>query len=501
MKLKKTLSIFVAALLLTSTFIFAAASGADYTVSWQLLQTVPNVTVNGKNCATVQGMCCDEQYAYVAKMSGNNGYTALFRVDLDTGERTLLPFYASLDAEEPSPCGILSHANGMAAVKVNGETHLFVATLKAPSALVRLLVRNGSVYYVCAYSVKTNGSVSDFSAIDHVRNEGGKIYLLGKNRYSYYSCVVDEAFGAVSNPSPVEIMCPVIFTIDTRNAQFFDEKSESYRIDNLEGWVNQGSAFDRETGMLYVPVWRRPSSESAIIVFDASAAVTPELMKTKADSDRLIFPCEASIHINNTELKSFELEDCDLRMAPNGEGKRFLYFATNSTTAYEGVFVTDVFSGKLPRNSIVGKDTVIYTIRYDANGGEGSMEITRHLSGVKTNLRELNFSYGSYSFGGWRLRRSSDGAWLCVLRNGSKVWRRANRMPPGSSLAVLKDRQGVIDLTREQGDEIVAFAFWKGITPEDPPAEPYADLGDFFVSLARNIVKAFQKLFAYFKNL
>jgi uncharacterized repeat protein (TIGR02543 family) len=50
-----------------------------------------------------------------------------------------------------------------------------------------------------------------------------------------------------------------------------------------------------------------------------------------------------------------------------------------------------------------------YTVNYDANGGEGSVEATTHVYDIESSLRANNFTKAGYSFDGWNTRPDGSG--------------------------------------------------------------------------------------------
>ena len=82
---------------------------------------------------------------------------------------------------------------------------------------------------------------------------------------------------------------------------------------------------------------------------------------------------------------------------------------------------------------------ISYTLRYNANGGSGSMADQRLSCGVKTALRANVFTRSGYSFNGW------------------------NTMPDGSGLS-FKNGASVQNLAWSQGAVVTLYAQWKEIS-------------------------------------
>lgn len=64
----------------------------------------------------------------------------------------------------------------------------------------------------------------------------------------------------------------------------------------------------------------------------------------------------------------------------------------------------------LPGNNLKGQDTV-YTVAYNGNGGSGSMSSETLAANGKFKLKSNGFNRSGYTFGGYTVRRSSDGKW------------------------------------------------------------------------------------------
>ncbi len=76
------------------------------------------------------------------------------------------------------------------------------------------------------------------------------------------------------------------------------------------------------------------------------------------------------------------------------------------------------YGSKLNRIGFSEATKIAYTVRYDANGGEGEMPGTRVHYGEVTPLRANAFTREGYFFGGWKAMRTSDNRYI-GYRNGS----------------------------------------------------------------------------------
>ena len=461
-----------------AVLLFLSCAGAAFALEpwelqWSLGWTVPNVKVENKVCTAMQGMAADTRYVYTAKTSSGDDYCVLTRTDPATGKQLHLPFYDSPSAASPVPCQLLSHANDLAAAQTGSATALFVATGQKGTALARVLVQDDKATLTGWFTLLRADGTTPFAAtsISLVRRADGKLWFLVKNALVFCACVIDETAkgGTAQNPTP--IICPRIFTIDTRNAQFYQSDGSTYRIPNLETWINQGSTIDPDSNILFVPLWNG-SNDNVILLFDASPFVTPAAMTAAEDSSNVLFPCNVSFRLSEPSQTQFEVESCAFRGAPDTSGDLLLYFNNNANNvSREGIYVTNYAKNSLALSPLVTEETLVYTVKYNANGGTANaalsnwdrMNATRHLGGVATNLRPNTFIAPGTDvlFRGWNLYRSSDKKWLYTRKDGSRGWYKNNKQPEDAVRTLLRDRETVVDLTAVNGDTITAQAQWE----------------------------------------
>ena len=462
-------------LVLCAVLCLSCASAAfalePWELQWALGWAVPNFKVENKVCTGMQGMAADTRYIYTAKTSSGEDYCVLIRTDPTTDQQVQLPFYESPGAAVPTPCTVLSHANDLEAVETGNSTALFVATTQKKTALARVLVQNNKAILTGWFQLLRADGTTAFSAssVSFVGRGGGKLYFLIKNALVFYACVIDETAAGGTAQSPTPVICPKLFEIDTRNAQFYNTDGTTYRIPNLETWTNQGCTIDPATKILYVPLWNG-SNDNAIVLFDASPYVTTAAMTAAADSTSALFPQNVSFRIWEPTQTQFEIESCAFRAAPDGSDL-LLYFNNNANNiSREGIYITNYTQNSVVLSPLVTADTLVYTVKYKANGGSSNsalsnwdrMNATRHLGGVPTNLRPNTFlpPEEGYLFYGWTLYRGSDKTWLYTLPDGTQGWYQAGKEPAGAERTWLPDRTTVDNLTTKNGDTITAWAQW-----------------------------------------
>lgn len=100
-----------------------------------------------------------------------------------------------------------------------------------------------------------------------------------------------------------------------------------------------------------------------------------------------------------------------------------------------------------------------YTVRYDANGGTGSMADTKHTYGVQSYLAKSVFEREGYIFDNWNVYRQSDNKWL--YGNGSdSAWYQKDNQPAGYSLYTYNDGGYISTTTPVNNDVVILYAKW-----------------------------------------
>ena len=102
-----------------------------------------------------------------------------------------------------------------------------------------------------------------------------------------------------------------------------------------------------------------------------------------------------------------------------------------------------------------------YTIKYDANGGTGSMSKTVVSYGVKHSLRNNSFKRAGYTFEGWNAYRARDGKW--IYTNGYDwKWYTEGYEPSGWTKKIFGNGASLYaEWSFVNGDTITAKAVWK----------------------------------------
>ncbi len=441
---------------------YTASGYTTYTMSdCKLEWTVPNTTEGGKTCTALQGMNVGTNYAYVAKRDSTDTYCDITRVNLNTGEKVVMDYYASESATSSSACNVMGHANDICLATINGEHFLYVATIQSPNALARLRIDGTRLIFTGFFDLTNSGGDSiDASAVKLIKIADGYQYFLIKRKKKFYACRIptDATGGSLSNPTKIKIY--KIFTIDTSNAVFATSSSAYGTVADIDGWVNQGFGYNKNEGVIYVPIYddANPSC-SAIITYNIKDSID-SWIASSSNSSRIVYPTKTAFWLENSSLSQFELETCGFRTSQGADGDNKLYIAVNCYPSdTEGIYSCTYTSGTgdfTPLNS----GTTTYTVSYNANGGTGTTEDSNHIYGIKTKLRTNAFTREGYSFAGWYLTRKSDGKWLYFTADGSAKWYTKGAQPRSAILALYGDRRNISALSSADGDTVTCYAQW-----------------------------------------
>lgn len=125
----------------------------------------------------------------------------------------------------------------------------------------------------------------------------------------------------------------------------------------------------------------------------------------------------------------------------------------------KGIFYSSIF---------LKFDTNTYTVKYDSNGGTGSMTDTVHkyyksdkMDGVK-KLRKNTFTRTGYQFQGWYLTRVINKETYYLYDNWQ--WYKEGTQPSGTKKCLYEDERRTSNATTVDKDVITAVAQWSPIT-------------------------------------
>ncbi len=437
---------------------------ADSAFRWQ----APNVVVDGYTCTALQGMNTGTNYCYVSKITNSEAVAAILRINMNTGERITMNYYSSLTATTATGCDTVGHANELmvCGTPENGVTvnYLFAATCTAGKALSRLKINGTGLYFTGYFDlVTTGGSSVSCGSMRHIKTEGGYFYFLIKRSANFYYCKIPVDANGGSEANPTKITIYKLFNADMRNAIFAKSSTSYGTYDNVEDWTNQGFGYNHTEKILYIPLWDNIDnpSRSIIITFNIADFVTDERLASTKETSTTVFPTVTSFMFEDTSEEVFEIESCSFRTGQDTNGDKRLYFIINaSSISKEGVYSCSYTTGSGDFTPIVDDSSIIWTTKYNANGGTGSMGATNHIKGVSTRLRINKFTREGYTFAGWYLTRSSDGKWLYFDAEGNARWYTKGEQPLGAYLALYEDRRKVSSLSGVNGDTVTCYAQW-----------------------------------------
>lgn len=101
-----------------------------------------------------------------------------------------------------------------------------------------------------------------------------------------------------------------------------------------------------------------------------------------------------------------------------------------------------------------------FTIKYNNNGGTGTMSNTTVTYGIPTVLRKNTFTKPVNHFVGWTAHRSSDNKWFYDI-NDSTGWYVEGSQPSGASKHVYADQDKVLHTSSVNNDIITFYAKWE----------------------------------------
>ena len=384
-------------------------------------------------CTGMQGLAVGSQMLYTVKINESDQLAVIKMTDKDTGETTTL-YNADAGSYYFS---YLDHANDMDVWGIDGYSNLFVATTKIGSGGIVRLKRSGdSLTKVASYSLVCDGEEICATAMGIMGVSNGMINFITKWGQDIYT-------GSVSTSvSSATIQMKHLCTISKEKVYIKGEYLD------LTSFVNQGMGYHNNT--LFVPItgddyWLE---RSVIMVFNLDGVI----------EGSTIYPSEALVFRVTSSYYSalFEIESCGI----SSDGK--LYFnqnrrVTTSDYNHDGVSYFDGYTfSKLSEPAKYQH----YTVRYDAEGGTGSMATTTVPYGVATALRKNAYTKPGYEFAGWTAYRTTKDQWYYT--NGSSTgWYTEGSQPSGWTKEIYDDQQRVSATSSVDGDVVVMHAQWE----------------------------------------
>ncbi len=428
---------------------------SDAVKKWLL----PDTEEGGLSITSVQGMAIGKKYCYVAKHK-DNAYADVRRINMDTGSAVWMKYCSKIGATSESDLSVMGHANELEIVEEVGEkkeTWLFCPTANTSKAIVRMKVSNDTLFLAGYYNVTSEATTSKHvSALKYVKTVGNDMYFIIKNGRSFYltTIPVDNLGGTAS--SPVLLTTHKMFSIDVASTIFATSNSNYSTLSGLSDWENQGFGYNHNQKVIYVPLWKSTTgsqNNSAIITYNVADYIIDENWTNPKNYSDVLYPTRTQFKIVDSSGKTFEIETASFRPGDDNT----LYFNTNSYYSdKEAVYaITLTETDFTPINK-----TTSYTVKFNGNGGAGSMSDIVYTQGSGTAISSNTFTHAGYSFGGWYAHRASDDSWLYKLESGSEDWYQKGEQPVGAVLSTKADGCALTGMTETDGDTITLYAYW-----------------------------------------
>ena len=283
-------------------FFFLSLGLSAYYNTYDTLATIK--TKHG--CTAMQGIAVGSKYIYTVKVKvSDNSKQILHKTHQETKKVTLLK-----ESETGKTyCTYLGHANDMDVMTLDGESHLFVSTMKSGSQAVVLLKVVGDKFTkVGQFKVEKGGKSTSVSGIAIWKKTSKEITLLFKKGTDFYKGTIGI------NQRSGTITIKKAFSINIKSA-----KIDGTSMD-LSSFTHQG--FGLEGNTLYVPLWNKKKPNVSIIPC-YNISNPSGTLKTMSD---------LSFRITSSSWSKFEIESCGV-----SDGK--LYFNTNRNKDKDGVHV------------------------------------------------------------------------------------------------------------------------------------------------------------------
>ena len=162
---------------------------------------------------------------------------------------------------------------------------------------------------------------------------------------------------------------------------------------------------------------------------------------------------------------SYTVVDSFTLPQPTRTGYTFTgWTGSNGTTPQKTVTVNKGTRGNLSYTA--NWVPVSWTVKYDANGGSGTMTDTKHTYNAHIPISYNEFSRTGYIFNGWQASRVRDGKteWLCGNTDGSWIgggeWYEKDKIPSNRKIFYWASYEQSTQTTYIDGDVITLHAQW-----------------------------------------
>jgi hypothetical protein len=295
-------------LLLCAVMIMPITASAAHYNTYTTFVTLPNG--GGDCCAASQGFAVGSTYAYSIKTNSDDTKAVIYKTTLSNGTTTLM----TNGDDGTTYATYLGHANDMTLATINGDTFMFIVTMKQGSlSLVKLKYVYSTFYKVGEYTIKLDGvNKSAF---------GVAITSKDTNNINFLFAIGDRFYrGAL----PLTANSGTINVTDGFGINKVDALVNGSTVSNISSYVRQGFGYDNNT--LYLPLTYH--NISIVLVYHNISTATGTLY---AD-DNLSFRITSAAYPHTFEIESLGVDSA---------GK--LWFNANRQTdandkAHDGVF-------------------------------------------------------------------------------------------------------------------------------------------------------------------
>ena len=413
------------------------------------------------SCPSLQGIAVGSQMIYSIKINSSDSNAFISMTDKDSGETTKL---YNQDAGSYM-FNYLNHANDMDVWGIDGKSHLFVATTKqGADAIVRLKRDGNNLTKVGTYHLKCDGEDICATALSIKGVSNGQITFISKWGMDLYTGSVSTS---VTNATiNMTKLCSISKDKVYIKGEYLD----------LSTFVNQGMGY--HNGVLYVPITGDDNwlERSVVMVFNLDNVITGSTIRP---SEAIVFRVTSGAY-----SALFEIESCDIS---SGDNK--LYFGvqrrkSSTDTNHDGIAYFDSYTFVKLTEPANYKH---FTVKYNANGGSGTMADSVIPYGVSTKLSANTFTKSGGKFLGWTAYRTTQNQWYYTDGTNS-AWYAEGSQPDGYSLYMYKDTVKVAKTSSVDGDVVMMYAQWgtSTYTVRYDPNGGSGSMGDTLVTYGTN---------------
>ena len=297
----KTKKLFIAVVVLILCVAIPITVYAAYYNTYTTVATIGN----GNGCNRMQGFAVGSTYVYSAKCNDDESKQVIYRTRMSNGSTTLM----TNDDNNLTNTTNLGHANDMDTCTINGNYHLFVATMKSGSeSLVKLRYSETHYEQLGGFTLQYGGNNIKISGVKKYAKDANYIYFL------FFRYVDGDDYTVYRGQIPLTANSGTISVSYAFDINIEDALVNGSTVDGLEDFYRQGIGYLADDDQLLVPLTE--DNVSIVLVYDDASTESG----TVYASDDLSFRITSGAY-----PYLFEIEGCD---DTNGH----LYFNCNRKT-------------------------------------------------------------------------------------------------------------------------------------------------------------------------